>query len=113
MNAEKKTQSKAKSKTSVLRIRGEMNIYRAAELKQTLLEPLEQPGALDVDLSGVTELDTAGVQILMLAKKTALAKGRELHLIAHSQPVLEVFELLNLAAYFGDQLVISSPQQRV
>jgi anti-sigma B factor antagonist len=29
------------------------------------------PPVTDIDLSAVTELDTAGVQLLMLAKKTA------------------------------------------
>ena len=97
-----------KSVSAVLRIEGEMSIYRAAELKQSLLAPLEQAGVLEVDLSGVTELDTAGVQLLMLAKRAAQAKQCELRLSAHSPAVLDVFELLNLAAYFGDQLVIQS-----
>lgn len=101
------TAQKKKSKAAALRIEGEMSIYRAAELKATLLAPLEQDGALEVDLSGVTELDTAGVQLLMLAKNTAREKQSELRLIGHSAAVLEVFELLNLAAYFGDPLVIS------
>jgi anti-anti-sigma regulatory factor len=48
------------------------------------------------------------VQLLMLAKKTALAEGRELRLLAHSPAVIEVFELLNVAAYFGDPLVMDS-----
>jgi len=95
----------------MLRISGELTIYRAAELKQALLAELAEraaPAALEIDLSGVTELDTAGVQLLMLAKKTAQAQRRELRLVAHSPAVAEIFELLNLAAYFGDPLVIAS-----
>ncbi len=93
----------------MLRIEGEMTIYQAAEQKQTLLAALEQAEELEVDLAAVTELDTAGVQILILAKKQALATQRKLRLVAHSSAVQEVLELLNLAAYFGDPLVISSP----
>jgi hypothetical protein len=37
-----------------------------------------------------------------------LAAKKELHLVAHSQAVLEAFELLDLAAYFGDPLVMPS-----
>ncbi len=89
---------------SVLRIDGELTIFRAAELKPELLcEPMPRT----IDLSGVTELDSAGVQLLVLAKKTALAQKRELALVGHSPAVLDVFELLNLAAFFNDPLVMA------
>lgn len=91
----------------VLRIEGEMSIFRAAELKSTLLAALDRTTTLEIDLSAVTEFDTAGVQLLMLTKKAAQAKRRELRLTAHSPPVLDVLELLNLAAYFGDPIVIT------
>ncbi len=89
---------------AVLRIEGELTIFRAMELKPALLTQAQH---LEIDLSGVTELDTAGVQLLMLAKKTALAEQRELRLVGHSPAVIEVFELLNVAAYFGDPLVMT------
>lgn len=92
---------------SVLYIEGELSIYRAEELKHTLLAALEQSAALEVNLAGVTEFDTAGVQLLMLAKETARARHGELRLVAHSPAVVEVFELINLGAYFGDPLVIA------
>ena len=85
----------------VLRIEGELTIFRAAELKPLLLA---EPLPLAIDLSGVTDIDTAGVQLLMLAKNTARAQQRELRLVAYSPAVIEVFALLNLAACFGDVL---------
>jgi anti-anti-sigma factor len=91
--------------TTVLRIEGELTIFRAMELKPTLLANVS---SLEIDLSGVTELDTAGVQLLMLAKKTALAEQRDLRLVGHSPAVIDVFELLNIAAYFGDPLVMNA-----
>jgi anti-anti-sigma factor len=91
--------------TNTLRIEGELTIFRAMELKPAMLPT---PPLTDIDLSGVTDLDTAGLQLLMLAKKTAKAEGRELRLLGHSPAVLEVFELLNVAAYFGDHLVMDS-----
>ncbi len=93
--------------SALLRIEGEMTIYRALELKQALLEGLEASDALEVDLAAVTELDTAGVQVLLLAKRAARARQRELRLVAHSPQVLEVFEQLNLTTHFGDPLVMS------
>lgn len=90
---------------NTLLIQGELTIFRAMELKPTLLPT---PPLDEIDLSGVTDIDTAGVQLLMLAKKIAVAEKRELRLVAHSPAVIEVFELLNVAAYFGDPLVMDS-----
>ena len=89
-------------------IDGELTIYRAADLKVTVLEALRKARVLEVDLSGVTELDTAGLQVLMLAKNTAAADKRELHLLNHSPAVVEIVEMLNLGAFFGDALLIHS-----
>jgi anti-sigma B factor antagonist len=85
---------------------GEMTIYRAADLKVTILEALRKTRVLEIDLSAVTELDTAGLQVLMLAKQTAAAEQRELRLVQHSPAVVEIFEMLDLVAFFGDAVLI-------
>jgi anti-anti-sigma factor len=91
----------------MLQITGEMTIYRAAELKEYLLQALPRSaGHLDIDLSGVTEMDVAGLQVLMAVKQEAQARQGDLHLMNHSPAVVEVFEILNVAAFFGDPLVI-------
>lgn len=88
-----------------LRIEGEFTIYRAMELKALLFA---QPPVTEIDLSAVTELDSSALQLLMLAKKTALAQGRPLALVGHSEAVIDVFELLDVVGYFGDPLVMRS-----
>jgi anti-sigma B factor antagonist len=87
-------------------IDGELTIYRAADLKAQLLDALRQARVLELDLAGVTELDTAGLQVLMLAKQAASADQRELRLVRHSPAVVEIFEMLDLGAFFGDALLI-------
>lgn len=94
------------SNVATLRIDGEFTIYRATELKPMLLNALGQSNALEIDLSAVTELDTSGVQLLILAKKEAHKLHKEMHLVAHSPAVLEVFDMLDLTSYFGDPIVI-------
>ncbi|ACB36051.1 anti-sigma-factor antagonist [Leptothrix cholodnii SP-6] len=89
-----------------LRIQGELSIFRATELKQALLA---EPAATEIDLSGVTDIDTAGLQLLMLAKKHARRSGREVRLVGHSPAVIELFELLHIAGHFGDPMVIDAP----
>jgi anti-sigma B factor antagonist len=79
-----------------------MTVQRAVELRDALLGALEQQvSAVDVDLSGVSELDTAGVQLLLIAKRTALARSKQLRLVGQSSAVVQVLETFNLVAYFG------------
>ncbi|GAB4403563.1 MAG: hypothetical protein OHK0048_22580 [Rhodoferax sp.] len=95
--------------TEPLRIEGELTIFRAMELKPVLLA---NPTPEAIDLSGVTDFDTAGLQLLMMAKRAAQAQGRDVRLINHSPVVLDVFERLNVAGFFGDHLVIDLPASR-
>jgi anti-anti-sigma factor len=85
---------------------GEMTIYQAVDLKSALLDALAQSDEIELDLSAVSELDTSGVQLLMLMKREAVAAGKALKLSGHSAAVLEVFEILGLGSWFGDPQVL-------
>lgn len=100
--------AKAASGTPPCRIAidGELTIYNAAEWKERLYEPIARGDSLELELSAVQELDTAGLQLLIMAKKEALARGQALHLCNHSRAVVEAFELCDLAAFFGDPILL-------
>ena len=85
-----------------LNLAGEMTIYNAAELKPALLHALDEGKEIEIDLAGISEMDTSGVQLLMLMKREAVVAGKALKLARHSPAVLEVFELLRLGNWFGD-----------
>jgi anti-anti-sigma factor len=89
-----------------LAIEGELSIYSAGEWKKRLDDLLERGGSLELDLSAVQELDSAGLQLLIMAKKEAAARSQRLLLSNHSQAVLEVFELCGVAAFFGDPILL-------
>jgi len=108
MTSEKNSASEAACR---LRMENEMTIYHAVELKQTLLAALEKPHSLEIDLSAVTEIDSAGIQLLISAKESAKLQRKDMHLVGHSAAVIEAFELLKLVGYFGDPLIIPSPLQ--
>ncbi|WP_338521933.1 STAS domain-containing protein [Pseudomonas batumici] len=91
----------ADTSTPQLGIEGEMTIYTAAQLYAELAPFLERASALEIDLSQVTEIDGAGLQLLMLAKRETLRTGVALQLRGHSPAVLEVFELCDLAGTLG------------
>jgi anti-sigma B factor antagonist len=97
---------RGKHKVRKVAISGAMTIYAAAAAKDTLLDALNGAGELEVDLSGVTEMDTAGVQLLALLKREAASSGKRVALCGHSPAVLEVLDCYRLAAYFGDAVAI-------
>ena len=79
------------------RLKGELTIQTAAEDRATLLAALSGgDDDLVLDLSDVTELDTAGLQVLLLAKREAALRGRRMHLIALGPAVLEVLHIVGL-----------------
>lgn len=92
----------------LLRPEGELSIYSAAETKKQLLELLDQCTEAEIDLAQVSELDSAGLQLLVAAKRAFRQKGGDLKLSNHSPAVLDVFELCRMANYFGDPIVMTS-----
>lgn len=89
-------------------VTGEMTIYVAAELKASLLPVLDKYQEIVMDLAGVTEMDTSGLQLLLLAKTEALTHEKILRITEHSPAVLEVLSLCDIESFFGDPVVISS-----
>ncbi len=91
--------------TQVL-VQDEMTIYSAAEMKEKLTALLQQGDHLELDLSAVEELDSAGLQILLLLKQEAQRHEKVFHMTRHSQAVIAILELLNLVLFFGDPIII-------
>lgn len=83
-------------------VEGSMTIYEAAGDKSVLLGALARVKEAAIDLSSVREMDTAGLQILVLARRESLKAGKTLKLVAHSPAALDVLERYGLGSYFGD-----------
>jgi anti-sigma B factor antagonist len=98
--------AETKDGLSLLKIEGDMTIYTAAELKAELMPYITLSVEHEIDLSGVSEIDSAGLQLLMLAKREAGRHASPLRLTGHSRAVLEVLDLCNLVSYFGDQVLV-------
>lgn len=84
----------------------DMTIYSAEKTKPMLLDALSRCAELEIDLSRVGEIDSAGFQLLLLAKRESGHAGKALRLTAHSPAVREMLDFFNMAAYFGDPMVI-------
>ena len=88
----------------------DLTIYHALEQKKTLLDALASSTELELDLLKVSEIDTSGLQLLLLLKKEAQKTGKRVAIVAHSQGVHSVIDFCNLATELGDPLVIPAAQ---
>lgn len=98
--------SRQKANTCTAKVEGEMTIYTAAEIKPTLIALLDGCNEAELDLSQVSEIDSAGLQLLLLTKREASEAGKQLRFVRHSPAVVECLDLCNLAAVFGDQVIL-------
>ena len=89
-----------------LTLDGDLSIYHAVEIKKRLIDGIRAGTTLELDLSRVGEMDTAGFQLLALAKRESKKTGNSLRIVGHSPAVLEGIEFFNMVAFFGDPLVI-------
>jgi len=94
-----------------LTISQELTIYHAMDLKEQFIEALADADALELDLSRVAEIDTSGLQLLLLTKREAGRQGKQLTIVAHSPAVRQTLDFCNLAAFFGDPVIITAHEQ--
>lgn len=82
---------------------GELNIYTVAEIKAGLASCMELADRVEVDLFGVSDIDTAGLQLMLIAKREP---GKDVRFVNHPACVLRLIDLANLAGALGDPLVM-------
>jgi anti-sigma B factor antagonist len=93
-------------------LEADLTIYTALDTKRQLLDAVLATKTLELDLSQVGEMDTAGFQLLVLAKREAQRLDRSLRIVAHSPAVREVIEFYNMVAFFGDPVVIPAAERQ-
>ena len=100
-------ESPAPDQEPCLQLKGEFTIYAVAQAKRPLEAALDPGPELRLNLAGVEEIDTAGVQLLLWLKQESGRRGRTLALTAHSHAVVEAFDLLNVGTRFGDPILLA------
>ncbi|RMO92443.1 Sulfate transporter/antisigma-factor antagonist STAS [Pseudomonas syringae pv. philadelphi] len=78
-----------------VQIDGELTIYTVTELAARILPQIGSAARMEVDLSQVTEMDGAGLQLLAVIQREAGKAGTALHMTGQSKAVTEAFELCN------------------
>lgn len=100
--------SQAPGNRQRLSLTDNLTIYQAEALKAQLLQALAAASELELDLSQVGDMDTAGLQLLIMLKREAQQQGKQLSLQGHSPAVRSVIDFCNLAAEFGDPLYLTA-----
>lgn len=106
MSKSRKPAGSSSAHAERMSISQDMTIYHAEALKDELMQCLTRSKVIELDLSQVTEIDTSGIQLLMLAKRESIEHDKTLNIVAHSPAVHELIDFFNIAGYFGDPLVI-------
>jgi len=89
--------SEVNSEQEEISFEGDMTIYSAENFKQDLFSVIAKKNDVNVNLTDVSEFDTAGFQVLLIGKKYADENEVELRLCEASEPVSEVFKLYGMS----------------
>ncbi len=96
---------------SFCRINEEMTIYQVAAMRDELLGAYRDCIELEVDLSQVDEIDSAGVQLLLALKHTAITQDKPVRYVSHSASVVDIIQLFGIEQFFSDQILMPSENQ--
>jgi anti-anti-sigma factor len=90
----------------VVTISGEIDLWSGTQLRDQLLGIIRRHGArLALDLSGVTFMDCAGINVLLATRRRAQLEGGSLRVLRASRPVRRIFALTRLDPVFMPEAV--------
>ena len=95
--------SRKKSKdTTTLIFEGDLTIYYVAQIKDELFADYEKfADKVALDLAAVSEIDTAGVQLLLFAKKFFSSVHRSIFITRSNESVDSVLTALDVSTLFS------------
>ena len=80
-----------------MKIKGNCVIQELMPLQKTMLEIINsERSSVEIDLSGVEAIDTAGVQLLAVCRKNALEIGKTFHISSTSESVSDALKITGL-----------------
>lgn len=82
-------------------VEGDVDLYSSPELRTAVLKAVPKAGAgVEIDLGGVTYMDSSGVATLVEGLRSAKEHQKAFTLIAPSTAVMKVLELARLDSIF-------------
>ena len=99
--------SEARDGYVLIRLSGEVDLSWSQSVRRAVLDALEGDGAVGVDLSAVSYIDSSGIAALVEGFQTARTRGSRFALVAVSDAVRAVLELARLDRVF---LLVATPE---
>jgi anti-anti-sigma factor len=87
------------------RLQDALDIASVTEARDHLLQILEAGDRVRIDFSSLTEIDTAGVQLVLAVRKESVACRKECRFVHPSAQVEEAFRVLGCASIFDESVV--------
>jgi anti-sigma B factor antagonist len=87
------------------RLGDNIDISTVREGLDHLLQVVESGSRVEFNLSSVTEIDTAGIQLLLLLRREAKNLDKECRFTQPSAAVQEAFELVRRTDFFDEPLL--------
>jgi anti-sigma B factor antagonist len=85
---------------TLLVLRGELDMLTASQLRECLVEVIDEGTRVVIDMEALDFLDSAGLGILVGGLKRARTHGGELELVCSSSAVLKPIEITGLDRVF-------------
>jgi anti-sigma B factor antagonist len=85
---------------ALLVLRGELDMSTAPQLRECLVEIIDERARIVIDMEALDFLDSAGLGILVGGLKRARTHGGELELVCSSSAVLKPIEITGLDRVF-------------
>ena len=86
-----------------IKVKGNYVIQELQPLQKIMLDTIEsERSSVQIDLSEVEAIDTAGVQLLSVCRINALEKGKTFQITSVSEPVKEALKLTGLGSMLED-----------
>lgn len=90
-----------------IRLETALGLSQMPSLLDHLLHELDIAQGIEFDLSAVSEIDIAGVQVLMILEKEARALGKEIAFARPSPAVRDMFSFLGRLDFFDDRVLVA------
>lgn len=88
-----------------IKMEGELTIYNATEIRQHFMGIIARACLgmdVRVDMQDVTEIDSAGVQLLVLLKRELIGLGLFVKVTCWSPPVEEIFDFVGIPEFLTE-----------
>jgi anti-sigma B factor antagonist len=79
-----------------LTVEKKLTIYEVTEIREKILTCLNKDSHLQMDLSQVTECDTAGIQLLCSILRTARKKGEAITIHSFSRAIRDTARMIGI-----------------